>query len=260
MTSFDRAAREYGRVGPSLFEHFGRRVADIAGVSRGQSCLDVATGTGAAILAAAEATGEASFLVGADLSHSMLLRLTEETLARQLSRVHAIRMDAQQLATHDDVFDVVLCGFALDSFADPEMAITEIHRVLRPGGRLGVTVSNLWWFEGDKSWAWLERLLGSLGAEVHDRPPAFTEPEHLNALLFSGGFTDVEVTQEEFPLRFTDFEEWWLWGWSHGYRRILDALSEADLSRYRLEASRELGRNAEIQARTQVLLACGTSV
>jgi hypothetical protein len=81
----------------------------------------------------------------------------------------------------------------------------------------------------------------------------------LTALLHQGqGFTDVVVTHEEFSLRFADFDEWWQWGWSHGYRRILDAFSEADLARYKSEAAKGLGKSVEIEARTQVLLAGGT--
>jgi hypothetical protein len=66
--------------------------------------------------------------------------------------------------------------------------------------------------------------------------------------------------QEDFLLVFADFDEWWRWGWSHGYRRILDALSKADLVRYKAQTATEIGRIGTIQGRIEVLLAGGTAI
>jgi ubiquinone/menaquinone biosynthesis C-methylase UbiE len=64
-------------------------------------------------------------------------------------------MDANELAFADGSFDCVLCGFALDldGFPRPDRALSEFNRILRPGGRLRVSVSRGWWREGDERWA-----------------------------------------------------------------------------------------------------------
>jgi SAM-dependent methyltransferase len=260
MSTFDRAAVRYGRVGPPLFEHFGRRLAEVAGVFRGATCLDLASGTGAAIFPAAERAGSSGFLVGADLSQPMLRRSKEEASSRRLPRVHAIQLSADRLALRSGAFDRVLCGFALGSFAEPDRAVSEVRRVLRTRGRFALSVSDLWWFEGDERWSWLERLLLSMGAQIHDEPPRFGDAEQVRDLLEGHGFGDVVVTLEDFLMRFADFDEWWGWGWSHGYRRILDALSEADIARYKSEAATELGQMSAIEGRTEVLIAHGTAI
>jgi SAM-dependent methyltransferase len=190
----------------------------------------------------------------------MLGRLKEEAQARDLPQVQAVRMNAQRLAVRDGAFDCVLCAFALDSFPEPARAISEARRVLRAGGRFALSISNRWWFEGDERWAWLERLLVSMGAQLHDGPLRFVEPGQVRALLDRRGFGQVVVMQEDFLLVFADFDEWWRWGWSHGYRRILDALSKADLVRYKAQTATEIGRIGTIQGRIEVLLAGGTAI
>ena len=260
MDVFDRAAPDYGRVGPPLFEHFGQRITDIAGVLRGEACLDVATGTGAAIFPASVHAGPGALSVGIDLSESMLRRLREEAVARNLRQVHPIQMRAERLALGDATFDVALCGFALGSFQDAEGAMSEVRRVLRYGGRFALSVSDRWWFETDERWSWLERLLPSLGAHVHGRPPRFNDPELVRAILERHGFVRVSVAAEEFPLRFVDFDEWWRWGWSHAYRKILESLANPELDRYRIEAASHLERISPIEARLEVLIGIGTKL
>jgi hypothetical protein len=89
-----------------------------------------------------------------------------------------------------------------------------------------------------------DRLPRSLGADIHDRPPRFAEPEQLSALLRHGrGFGDVVVMEEEFSLLSPTSTSGGN-GVVARLRRVLDALSEADLARYAAEAAEELGRAA----------------
>ena len=110
------------------------------------------------------------------------------------------------------------------------------------------------------SGSWLERLLLSLGVHVHGRPPRFDDPELVRAILERHGFKRVSVAAEEFPLRFVDFDEWWRWGWSHAYRKILESLANPELDRYRIEAASHLERMSPIEARLEVLIGIGTKL
>ena len=65
---FGRAAPIYDRIGPRFFAHFGRRLVELAEVPSGARVLDVATGRGAALFAAAEAVGRHGHVTGIDLS------------------------------------------------------------------------------------------------------------------------------------------------------------------------------------------------
>src|SRR5688572_8929215 len=64
---FSRAAPTYNSVGPRHFTHFARRLVDYVNVQPGDHVLDVATGTGEVLLAAAERCGDTGRLLGIDL-------------------------------------------------------------------------------------------------------------------------------------------------------------------------------------------------
>ena len=65
---FDGAAAEYDRTGPPIFARFGARLVELAGIGPGVRVLDVATGTGAALLAAARVASPTGRATGVDLS------------------------------------------------------------------------------------------------------------------------------------------------------------------------------------------------
>lgn len=94
---YSRAAPTYNRVGPRPFTHFARRLVDRAAVAQGARVLDVATGTGTILLAAAERAGERGVLVGVDLSEEMLGRAADEVRQEGLANVELRVMDAQRL-------------------------------------------------------------------------------------------------------------------------------------------------------------------
>jgi ubiquinone/menaquinone biosynthesis C-methylase UbiE len=128
--------------------------------------VDLACGTGAALVAAAEAVGAVGLSVGVDLSEAMLRRVDATTDAWSGPPILLACMDAQQLAVRSESFDAVVCSFALGSFPDPLSALGECWRVAHPGGRLGLVVSDRWWWEGDERWSWHGDLLQSIGVPV----------------------------------------------------------------------------------------------
>src|SRR6202012_701551 len=90
-------------------------------------------------------------LVAADLSAGMLRRTAAE-IPQPGPDCGVAAMNAQRLAFSDGTFDTVVCGSALDTFADPAKALTETHRVLRPGGNLGLWIAPSWWWQDDPRW------------------------------------------------------------------------------------------------------------
>lgn len=66
--TFDGAAASYDRIGPSIFTQFGRRLVEKMQLKRGNYVLDVATGTGAALLPAVRRVGAEGHITGIDLS------------------------------------------------------------------------------------------------------------------------------------------------------------------------------------------------
>jgi SAM-dependent methyltransferase len=105
---------------------------DGAGVRRGVKVLDVATGPGH--VAAAAASREA-VVTGIDFSSKMV------SLARaRHPNVEFVDGDAENLPFDDGSFEAVVMGFGLLHLGRPDLALREAYRVLRSGGRLGLSV------------------------------------------------------------------------------------------------------------------------
>lgn len=105
---------------------------DAAGLERGMRMLDVCTGPGQ-LAAAALQRGAAA--VGLDFAKEVV-----DIAARNVPGGEFRQGDAQSLPFDDDSFDAVVCGYGVIHVPDPEKALMEMRRVLRPGGRMAVSV------------------------------------------------------------------------------------------------------------------------
>lgn len=126
----------------------------------GERVLDVACGTGLVAFAAAQAVGPQGHVIGIDLADRMVDAARRRAVESEVPNVEFARMDAEHLNLPDASFDVALCAFGLMYMPDPERAVREMHRVLRPGGRLGLAV----W--GDRSRCGWSALFPIVDAEV----------------------------------------------------------------------------------------------
>ena len=227
---FDRAAATYDAVGVEYFGTFGRRLVDLAGVTPGDVVLDVGCGRGACLWPAVTAAGPAGRVVGLDLAPGMV-----EATARDASgvpRVAVVRADAEHPPVRTGAVDVVLAGMALFFLPDPLGALQGWLRVLRPGGRLGVTT-----FAGDDDrWRPVSEALAPYATRHDVRPSRSGGPRPwdsdagLAALLESAGARDVRSVVEPHTAVFADAEALWRWGWSHGQRAAWERVPEQDLA------------------------------
>ncbi len=250
---FDRAAPTYATVGPDVFSYFGEKLIARTDLGTADKLLDLACGTGAVLIPAARRVGRAGILVGVDLSKEMLRRARQALMDLDGCSGRVIRMDVQHLGFASGFFDVIVVGFALDSFPAPDLALRECARVARSGGRLGLTVANRWWWEGDDRWHWHSALLRSLS--VHVAEGRFRTPEVIETVIREAGWWGVAIESERFEFTFTDADEWWKWAWSHGYRQILERMTPVQLKRYRAECLAQLRRHgADIGARLDVFV------
>jgi demethylmenaquinone methyltransferase/2-methoxy-6-polyprenyl-1,4-benzoquinol methylase len=98
--------------------------------------LDLCCGTGDMTLALRRRAGEVkNQIVGADFVHSMLVRAAPKTANK---RVSLLEGDALQLPLGDASFDLVTSAFGFRNLANYRAGLNEIHRVLRPGGEIGI--------------------------------------------------------------------------------------------------------------------------
>ena len=137
---WDRAAADYERLWQAQLAGARAALLASASLSPGQRVLDVACGTGLVAFDAARAVGPAGRVLGIDLSGQMIDAAQRRARERTVSNVDFARMDAEVLDLPDASFDVVLCALGLMYLPDPEAAVREMRRVLRPGGRLVLVV------------------------------------------------------------------------------------------------------------------------
>ena len=105
-----------------------RTLIDLARVQRGERALDLACGTGDLAFAAA---AHGARVVGLDITHRML-----QLAARKSGTAAFVAGDMTSLPFGPRTFDLVTTGYGLRNVPDLNIAIDEIARVLRPGGRL----------------------------------------------------------------------------------------------------------------------------
>ena len=109
-----------------------------------RAAVDAATASGPRILEAGVGTGlslgyypSGSFVCGVDLSEDMLKRARAKVRRRRLSHVRGLQvMDVCRLGYADESFDAVVAQFLITLVPDPEAALSEFLRVVRPGGAI----------------------------------------------------------------------------------------------------------------------------
>lgn len=160
--------------------------------------LDVACGTGLVALAAARAVGPRGSVIGVDLSDRMLNEARWRGRAQRLANTTFARMDAECLALPDASVDIALCALGIMYLPHPERALAEMHRVLRPGGRVVLAV----WGERERC-AWAP-VFPIVDAEVSSDVPAVLSSGHARAAMRRAGFASIAQQRIDAPLAYAD--------------------------------------------------------
>jgi SAM-dependent methyltransferase len=224
---FDSLADEYDTV-VDFFGPFGVGLVVAAELRPGDDVLDLACGRGAVLRPALSAVGDRGSVVGIDIAAEMVRRLEAEL--GDLPNVEVRVGDAEQLPFADASFDVVTGGFMIFFPPDPLRVLAEIRRVLRPAGRVALTI-----FDGPAGFPFQSELEAAVGAAPRAPGPSgrYNEAAVLAAALADAGYASVRTIEltERFTFESTDEVE--RWQRSTGVRRALDRLGDEQLAAYR---------------------------
>ena len=188
--SYDIAAAEFDRLSERFCGPLAMRLLDVAQLRAADQVLDVGTGTGLVALRAADGARNGR-VIGIDHSPGMLEQAADKAQRAGLADAATFRvMDAERLEFPEQSFDVVLSLYALFHFPEPLVAIKEMYRVLRPGGRLVIGVG-----AGPDPFSWNAIAQGArraldMGAVARGR--LLTAPRFLTRLMIEHGMAPEE--------------------------------------------------------------------
>jgi ubiquinone/menaquinone biosynthesis C-methylase UbiE len=226
---FDRVADGYDREALRFFPFVADRLIARLRPAPGDKLLDVATGTGAVALAAAQAVGAAGRVTAIDLSEGMLARLEAKLAKFGISNVDLHVMDAGALEFRRDYFHHVVCSFGLFFLPDMPAAVRQWVRVARPGGAVMFTTF------GPRAFSPMMALLraGLAGAGVELPAQRLAEADECRALLRDAGLVDVEIFTEQHGYHLGSELDWWEVVWNSACRGVCERLSPAALEALR---------------------------
>ncbi|MDN3359595.1 class I SAM-dependent methyltransferase [Actinomadura sp. DC4] len=265
MTDFDVYERELwaGRAGAyergfaRLTAHAIGPLLDAARVGVGSRVLDLGTGPG---FVSAEAVRRGATVSAVDADPQMA-----ETAARNVPQADVRVAVLPGLPHEDESFDAVVGNFVVNHVGDPPAAIEQMHRVLRPGGRLALTC---WVMPGSGVLAVVRDAMEQVGVPWPDDVPlspfmAYGRRDAFAALV-AGAFADGTAEELSWDFAF-DAGEWWETGAMAGVGSngvVLLRQGPATIAEVRRAYDRLLAPYAagdgSVVVPAHALLACGT--
>lgn len=193
------ASGDFGVIGVTL-QIVGESLAEAIDLRANETVIDIAAGNGNATLAAARRFAR---VTSTDYVPALLEKGRARAAAEGLTADFR-EADAEHLPFADGSFDVALSTFGVMFAPDHAQAASEMLRVVRPGGRIGMAN---WTPEG-----FIGQLFKTVGAHVP--PPAgvpspllWGTEEHLHA-LFDDGAEHFHVVRKQFNFRYASAAHW----------------------------------------------------
>lgn len=187
---FSRVAERYDQAIAKVTSQVNEAILDAVEIGRGIRLLDVACGPG---WLSAAAVRRQAVVTGLDFVENMVV------IARsRCPEAQFYNGDAENLPFENEQFEAVVCSLGILHFPNPERAIAQAFRVLKPGGRYAFTC----WTPPARN-PFMSLILGavqthgSLDVALPPGPPLFRfgDPAECERVLCSEGFTSVSVSE-----------------------------------------------------------------
>ena len=230
--TYDDASLDYERASRDFWEQLSSRTVALALPTPGDSILDVPCGAGPSVVAAARAVGPGGRVVGVDYADQMLAIAEERVAVAGLANVKLQAGDMTDLELPPDSFDVVLCVLGLFFVDDMPGFVRSLWDLLRPGGRLAITVL------GDRFFA---PMLDVFVDAVRVESPGFDvlepwrrtdDPDKVRTIMTNAGVDAYEIHSEVDTIP-VEPDDWWRIVLGTGLRSTAMALGADETERVR---------------------------
>jgi ubiquinone/menaquinone biosynthesis C-methylase UbiE len=192
---------------PAIFAPWAEVLVELARLQPGERVLDAACGTGIVARAAISRVGAAGEVTGVDLNPGML-EVAHAVAGEPGQSIDWRQGNLETLPFADGAFDVALCQQGLQFCPDKAAAVSELHRVLRQGGRLAMSV-----WRDIRHFPYMLAITSALaehvGAEASQRmsaPCSFGSADALRDAMKQGGFKDVQIRIDVLLMRVASLE------------------------------------------------------
>tara|TARA_Y100000741_G_C18138415_1_gene512077 strand:+ start:45 stop:767 length:723 start_codon:yes stop_codon:yes gene_type:complete len=207
ITMFNRIAETYDRLNGlitfGMDKKWRKRAAKMIASNHPTAILDVGTGTGA--LAIDLAKYSSAKVVGIDISKEMLAIGKEKIKHLKLDHLITIKLDdAEALSFDSNTFDAIGVGFGVRNFDNLNQGLSELYRVLKPGGQLVILETSVPKYfplkQGYYLYShWIIPILGGIFSRdklayeyLSDSASIFPHGKNFNSILKENGFINVK--------------------------------------------------------------------
>jgi ubiquinone/menaquinone biosynthesis C-methylase UbiE len=162
---FSQGWKKWDNLTMDFLKPMGDEIIRLLDLKNADIVLDVASGTGEPGLTIATIVKDGKVIM-TDLSEEMLEIARENAVKRGIENIETRVCDVSELPFEDNTIDAISCRFGFMFFPDMHLAAKEMARVLKPGGKIAVSV----WNVAEKNF-WVTAIGGTINKNMQLPPP-----------------------------------------------------------------------------------------
>lgn len=226
---FSAGWKKWNEQTMSFLKPIGDKIIEFIKPEGSQTILDIASGTGEPGLSIATML-EGGKVVMTDIAEDMLAIAKENAASRSIVNTETIVSDVSNLPFDNNSFDSISCRFGYMFFPDMQMAANEMNRVLKPSGKIAISVWNI----PEKNF-WVTAIMGTIKKHIDipenpsGAPGMFRccKPGLMKEIFEKAGFKNISEQEVTSSLNCGTLDRYWSMMTEIG-APIVTALSKAD--------------------------------